>query len=89
MECGLNKYGFKVCKFLFKVRCLVWPALVSILIVFAPDRLNVQRIPGQPPLPIYRPGTDDEGEEESATEGGDDAATQSETAVGSAHSDGE
>ena len=73
---------------------------VSLSIFYASNTLIItcfksasQRIPGQPPLPVYVPSNDEASNDEedknsSATEA-DDGITQSETAVGSVSGDDE
>ena len=46
-----------------------------------------QRVPGQPPLPVYEPGAEDESDTEVPAEDDSNDATPSETAVASSASD--
>ncbi|KAK1217637.1 hypothetical protein PQX77_019710 [Marasmius sp. AFHP31] len=60
MEKGLNPGGFKVCKFAFKVCSLEFTVVGVIL-----SEYWMQRIPGQPPLPVR---TEEDEETEQAKE---------------------
>ena len=47
METGLNKGGFKVCKFALKVSLIYEDYVCTFMLTMS------QRIPGQPRLPVY------------------------------------
>lgn len=74
MERGLNPGGYKVCKFLFKVSVATCaPRAVAHC---GPTRGVQQRIPGQPPLPVYTDENDDADAERDAVSEADATAAE-------------
>lgn len=90
MERGLNAEGYKVCKFLFKVGVATCASRTAA--DCGATRGFQQRIPGQPPLPVYTDENEDadadaDAEQDPASEADATAAEdnddQTETVVNS------